>query len=276
MKKFFLLNLFLFILSSCSLESVETRISTAFVIAKNSGLKPFSISTKMYNIAGFHKITVPSKEITIYIEGDGLAWIDRYTVSNNPTPRNALALKLSLLDGSSNVIYLARPCQYVDLKFEKNCSSETWTKKQYSQSVILAYNEALNEINKVFKARGFHLVGFSGGAAIATLVTSQRSDVLSLRTIAGNLDHEALTNFHKATKLYESLNPIKIAHTISHIPQRHYSGIEDKVVPTWIAKSFVAATGNFNCADQEVIANVGHISSWQTIWKKKSKYIPKC
>ena len=34
----------------------------------------------------------------IYIEGDGLAWLDRTTVSANPTPQQPVALRLALAD----------------------------------------------------------------------------------------------------------------------------------------------------------------------------------
>ena len=273
---YILISLSFFFITSCSLYSKETRVITAFDLAKNSDFLPFSISTRTFSFAGFKKIKPSLREMTIYIEGDGRAWIDRYTVSNNPTPNNPLALKLALLDTSPNVVYLARPCQYVDLGSEKHCSQKTWTSNQFSKKVITAYNNALDEIIKVFNIKGFHLVGFSGGGAIAALLTENRTDIISLRTVAGNLDHEALTNYHKATFLSGSLNPIKIASSISHIPQRHYSGDEDVVVPTWVAKSFVDANNNSKCVDQKILPNIGHISGWQMKWAKLSNYIPKC
>ena len=41
------------------------------------------------------------------------------------------------------------------------------------------------------RIKGIHLIGYSGGGAIAVLTASRREDVLSVRTIAANLDHSA-------------------------------------------------------------------------------------
>ena len=40
-------------------------------------------------------------------------------------------------------------------------------------------------------------VGYSGGAAVAALVAGRRSDIVSLRTLSGYLDHVALNRARK-------------------------------------------------------------------------------
>lgn len=49
--------------------------------------------------------------LTIYIEGDGLAWLSRARPSDDPTPNHALGLQLALRHPDNAVAYLARPCQ---------------------------------------------------------------------------------------------------------------------------------------------------------------------
>ncbi len=50
--------------------------------------------------------------MVVYIEGDGRAYVNRRTPSNDPTPGNPMALRLALADPSLRVLYLGRPCQY--------------------------------------------------------------------------------------------------------------------------------------------------------------------
>lgn len=53
--------------------------------------------------------------------------------------------------------------------------------------VFTAYNEALDEIKKRYDITEFNLIGHDGGANIAAVLASTRKDVVSLRTVAGNL-----------------------------------------------------------------------------------------
>ena len=252
------------------------RKSTALDLVKNSNFSGFSLNTHKFLLAGFKKPIRHNKEITIYIEGDGLAWLDRFTVSGNPTPLDPLALKLALLDEEVNVIYLARPCQYVDLENERNCSSRYWTSHRFSKEVVSSFNEALDILKTMYKVTGFHLVGFSGGGAIAALLAMRRNDIKSLRTVAGNLDHVALAKAHDATPLSGSLNPITEALKIENIPQIHFSGSNDVVVPPWVASSFVNAIESKKCAKVIVVPNTEHLVGWVLQWRNFSFMEPVC
>jgi len=84
----------------------------------------------------FCPTSIPTAELlTIYIEGDGLSWIDASTPSNEPTPMDPLALKLALRDDAPSA-YLARPCQYVAEDRKKSCAQKYWTYSRFSEEVI--------------------------------------------------------------------------------------------------------------------------------------------
>ena len=99
--------------------SCAGKVTRANKIADSAGLKSTEVKTSYFNIKSYYRFSRKGHPLTIYIEGDGQAWLTRTQPSLNPTPRNPLALRLAALDKSENVVYLARPCQYVDLSSEK-------------------------------------------------------------------------------------------------------------------------------------------------------------
>ena len=273
MKPFLLCAALLVTLSLCALP--ESRHQTAFTIAQSGGFQAFKIDTDMFGLAGFYK-TGTGSEAVLYIEGDGFAWRDRDTISDNPTPKNPLALKLAALDTSPNVFYLARPCQYVDLASEPNCTNAYWSTARFAPEVIGSFDQALNRIRVETGIQTFHLVGFSGGGAVAALLAARRDDIASLRTIAGNLDPAALNAAKKVSPLTGSLNPMKIAEDINHIPQIHYAGTGDKVVPGWVAGTFARAGDNPHCIRPYSVPGAGHMNGWEGFWKTHHGQSPNC
>ncbi len=73
---------------------------------------PRVVDASPFNITVYERVYKEGGTINIYIEGDGFAWVSRKKKSLDPTPKTPMALKLASMDGSSNVIYIARPCQY--------------------------------------------------------------------------------------------------------------------------------------------------------------------
>ena len=207
----------------------------------------------------------------IYIEGDGVEWMDKTgnTVENpelrkktgtewfaekseaiDPTPKNPIALHLSTKDRAKNVIYLARPCQFArDPRHNPGCSSAYWADRRFSQDVINAYHDALDEIRGRYDIKSFNIVGFSGGGAIAALLSAQRSDIDTLRTVSGNLDHITWSKYHHGEFLNDSLNPVDYASKLSHVPQYHFIGGQDKTVPPAVLHSYIQAMGNSPCVN---------------------------
>ncbi len=217
-----------------------------------------------FRLTTLSRMTLPNAPVVIYIEGDGHAWINRSTPSSDPTPRKAVGLQLALLDASPNVVYLARPCQFT--ANDPHCEPDYWTHKRFSPAVVQSMNEAIDHF--VPPGQGVHLVGYSGGGAIAVLITVQRSDVLSLRTIAGNLDTEGLNAFHQVSPMPESLNPVDFAYRTRLIPQIHWYGEKDDVVPAFVAKNYVQSIGKRSCALIFEAKDASHEKGWTDVWQK--------
>ena len=275
-RSLFAITLMIISITACSFISIDSRRDDALSVASKAGFKSFSLSTDKFTLAGFHRLTNPKNPISIYIEGDGLAWIDKYTVSTNPTPTKPMLLKLAIADQAKNIIYIARPCQYVKLNRERSCHRRYWTSHRFSEEVIPSYMQAFEMFRKIYGNKSFHLVGYSGGGAIAALLAVRRSDILSLRTIAGNLDHAALNKARRVSPLSGSLNPIFVAHKLKSLPQIHYAGSDDTVVPEWVGKSFESAVGGGMCVKTRIVSGAVHTDGWLPAWKSLSREIPRC
>jgi hypothetical protein len=269
-----LILIFAVIISGCA--SLDRR-ELARDVARKGGFRSEIIKTEFFDLLSYFRLKTPHKALTIYIEGDGFAWKNRRTLSKDPTPRDPLALRLANFDPANNVAYLGRPCQYVHKSQRRNCNSSYWSKSRFAEEVIVATNQAIEKLKKRAHASSVHLVGYSGGGGVGVLVAARRIDVASIRTIAGNLDHAAFTSHHKVTPLKGSLNPMDVAIKIDKIPQIHFVGSKDKIVPEFIADGFVAAQGDKACAKVVQIAGMEHDDKWEKAWSKMLQHsLPKC
>lgn len=206
------------------------------------------------------------KALTVYIEGDGLAWITRSRPSPDPTPVAPIGLELAFSHSDLLVAYLARPCQYTMMGDNAVCGQKYWTTHRFAPEVIAAASHAIDILKKETGAAKIQLAGYSGGGAIAALVAAQRDDVVGLRTVAGNLDHALWTERHFIDPLNGSLNPVDVATRISHLPQLHFVGTEDKVIPRDIAESFITKQGAAKCSEIVSVKDVDHSHGWVEHW----------
>ncbi|WPN44535.1 MULTISPECIES: alpha/beta hydrolase family protein [unclassified Pseudomonas] len=223
------------------------------------------VDTDGFVLTGFHRISRPDLPLTVYIEGDGKAWRTRTLPSDNPSPHQALGLTLAAVDPAANVVYLARPCQFTPLVQSPRCDQAYWTDKRFAEEVVVAMNQAVSHYAARVPGQRIHLVGYSGGGALAVLIAARRQDIASLRTVAGNLDHAEVNRLHQVPAMPESLNAIDVADQIAAIPQIHFSGADDSVVPPVIAQHFVSATDN-RCARSFIVAGMNHESDWARRW----------
>ena len=256
-------------LSGCvSIPTPEQRSDNNSYLAINSQWKKLSIASEHFLLTGFvPENQAPSKVLTVYIEGDGLAWINQSIISPDPTPINPMALKLALQHPKDNAVaYLARPCQYI-IKQNDRCSNKYWTSHRFSSEVIHSMNSAIDKLKKEYNSDKLQLIGYSGGGAIAVLAASQRTDVISLVTLAGNLDHHAWTAHHKVSPLTGSLNPAAVWKKVQTIPQVHFVGANDKIVPKNVIASYTRHFAN-GSSMLKVVPGFDHSCCWTERWSE--------
>jgi pimeloyl-ACP methyl ester carboxylesterase len=260
------------LISACStVPAVPERISNSKQLAAQAGYKESLLSNAQFDLVVFSK---PSKQanpvLIIYIEGDGRAWKTASLPSDNPTPTNPLALRLAIQDPRPAVAYLARPCQYITLP-SRGCSEKLWTNARFSTAVIETMNEAVEKLKRQYGASELILIGYSGGGAIATLIAAKRTDIKSIITVAGNLDTDAWVKLYRLEPLSESINPASVARSIRNIPQIHYVGAKDDVIPPVISQSFLQKMGSPNKAKVIELPNYGHVCCWTEHWTELLK-----
>jgi hypothetical protein len=276
-KTVFFILLFI-ILFSCN--SVQTRIDNVDSISSKHQFTKKIIPTEQFNIVSYQKVSPDSDYAAIYIEGDGLAWLNRYRVSPNPTPANPVALKLAVLDNSRSVIYLGRPCHYVVIENEKACDPSYWTNKRASPEVISAINTAINKIKDQSNIKNIRLVGYSGGATIAAVLAANREDIIDLRTIAGNLDINTFSEIHNISALTGSLNPVDFADKLVKIPQINFISKNDDIITHEIINSYLEKLkkydNNLKCIKIITLNGPTHSNGWENVWSKQSGYSHKC
>ncbi|OGX14612.1 MAG: hypothetical protein A2351_05215 [Omnitrophica bacterium RIFOXYB12_FULL_50_7] len=267
----FLLAAFSFSLAGClTVPSSGERLSTADTIAQEAGFHRVKVRTAPFLLTTYSKSLEPGKELHVYIEGDGYAWVTRNRVSGDPTPRRPVALELATEDPSPNVVYLARPCQYTSVEMNPACEEEAyWTDKRFSEEVIGSMNQAVDKFVKDAQSSGVHLMGYSGGGAVAALIAARRQDVKSLRTVAGNLDPNGLNEYHEVSPLDDaSLDPMEVAGKLSNIPQYHFTGSDDSVVPAILAKNYAERAGPSACVHVERVSGADHVNGWVEAWPR--------
>lgn len=236
-------------------------MDTADEIARPAGLHPSVVVATTFNLAVFYRNPEPHQPVVVYIEGDGLAWASYSTPSSDPTPRNPVGLRLAARDRSVNVLYIARPCQYV---WSSSCRTDYWTGKCFAEEVVSDISTAIDRLT--LPDQKVHLVGYSGGGAIATLLAERLSNVVTLRTVAGNLDHDAVNRYHGVSLMPESLNPKANASRLRGLPQVHFVGMKDSVIPPFLVENFARLVGDDSCVKVFRINAASHAQGWEDVW----------
>lgn len=269
--------LFLLPLAACAgLPEPAERKSAAEEIAAGGNLTPVAIPTARFDLLGLLRGRAEGGRLTVYIEGDGLPWKRKNEVSDDPTPVNPVAMRLAALDPSGAVGYLARPCQFTGGTAGRNCTSDVWTKARYGEEAVSAMNEGLQQLKERAGAREIALVGYSGGGTIAALLAIRRTDIVWMKTVASPLDTGAFTSLHKVTPLSASLNPADNDAALARIPQIHYVGEEDEIVPAEINRRFLSQMGDTSCAALVILPGLDHRSGWTDVWPGLAGEAPLC
>ncbi len=219
-----------------------------------------NIQTDTFQIFSYSKLANSTDFVRVYIEGDGYAFNAHGRPSSDPTPKDSLVRRLAFGDPHQNVIYLARPCQYV--KNDPNCKPSIWTNERFSKDVIQA---ELQAITTLIGNRPIVLIGFSGGAQVAALMstTSDRLKVRKIITIAGNLDHRRWCESHNLPILKGSLELSYYKDAFLAIPQKHFIGELDKVIDPQLLVDFVG-----NKTSVRWVTNATHHKNWEPVFKE--------
>lgn len=233
-------------------------------VASENGFESYYIDTDDFSLASFVRFKKVGEPLTVYIEGDGYGF-SRNGISVDPSPRSSTVMELAALDPHDNVAYLARPCQYSPGDLATVCDSKYWSYARYSEPVVNSLNQAIAKLKRRIKAREINLIGYSGGGALAILIASRRHDISSIRTVAGNLDLKAMDQHHHTPPLHESLDPLSFASSVQHIPQLHFVGADDKIVPKQVAFNFAKAAKLPNNS-VIILPKVTHNKGWNKRW----------
>lgn len=237
----------------------------ARTLATDQGWRPVRFETASYVLLGYLK-PGPGGDLAVYLEGDGRAYRSRTAPSQDPTPADPVGLRLALADPAPGVLYLGRACQYVEGPEARGCEPRAWTTARFSPPVLASLDQALDQAKALAGAGRLFLAGYSGGGGLAVLAAASRADVAGVFTVAGNLDHAAWTALHRVTPLSGSLNPADAAPRIRDLPQVHFVGGRDPVVPEAVARSYLERMGGPSAARVEVLPEADHVRPWPDIW----------
>lgn len=197
----------------------------------------------------------------IYIEGDGAAWPTPFHPPRDPTPDKPLALSLAAHDPAPAVVYLGRPCQYLDAAALAACSPKYWTSHRFAPEVLAAYQATLDQLKARYGSRRFRLYGYSGGGVIAALLMEKRDDVEKLVTIAAPVAVTDWANWHKVSPLAGSLDPA--AELNGPLPSAmHFVGGKDEVVPVAVVSAFAERSGG----RVRIVPDFDHQCCWSRDW----------
>ncbi len=260
-------------LGACAVDDIM-RDEVSMRIASPAWMVKRPVDAGGHNLIAFERMHERAQSATVYVEGDGEAVIvtpdptkpdDPYGhVNFNATPRNPVGLHLASKDKAENLAYIGRPCQFSTLINDSNCAShwQASTSGRYSPSTIAAYSTFLDGVKARYGVTTFDIVGFGGGATIAALMAAERSDVLTLRTVAGKFDMTALDP--SVSKLRD-------------IPQHHFIGGQDVVAPPAELERYLQAIGDSACVDYTFIQEASHEQGWVEKWPELLKTgMPQC
>lgn len=247
--------------------ALDQRVAHADALAASRGWTALTLPAAGFALRAYVPPALPARPgwLTVYIEGDGLAWLTPSLASLDPTPVAPLGLSLALAQPEGLAAYLARPCQYTGAQ-RPPCSSAYWTARRFSPEVVAATDAALDALQRRLGPRGLVLVGYSGGAAIAALAAARRHDVIALVTVAGNLDLAGWVRLHGLAPLTGSLDPALETGRLAGLAQYHFAGARDTVVPPALARGYAARYPQAARPPVVTLPDATHHCCWEALW----------
>lgn len=257
-------------LASCENVGAEYREVTAERIARPAFMVERYLDAGGMRFKLWERTYERGEPANLYIEGgdEDATYLSRI-ITQDSTPNNPVALHLASRDHADNLIYISRPCQFresVGADKDMECDPALWSNRRFSPEVMEAYQQALNEIKARWNITEFNLIGYDGGANIAAGLAATRSDIASLRTVAGNLSPD-MAFAKKETKLdADNIRANAIAPSLAKIPQHHFVGAGDEDVPPAIYHSFRQQMGESDCVHYTMVQDADHTRGWVEKW----------
>lgn len=233
----FLIYRLLLLIGCLMLFSCATPTEKYIRTANKMGFREIIVDSGQFyhRIYANKKVLQPSGSpvIHVYLDGDGTPWEKHRWITDDPTPRNHLVLRMMQQD-QAPAILLSRPC-YSGFSQSVACHNKYWTSHRYSQEVVSSMSNVLNTWILSRHYKKVVLIGYSGGGTLAMLMAPTIKSVDAVITVAANLDIVAWSRLHSYSPLSGSLNPVKYS-LPKGIKQFHLSGVLDNVVPESIVK----------------------------------------
>ncbi len=215
---------------------------------------PFALSVMRKNFPTPDSATA----VHVYLGGDGRPFLRPSVIARDPTARRSLALGLMAADPYPS-IYLGRPCYHGHAQ-DSGCNFLLWTTHRYSSAVI---DSMTNHLSNILGHRKAVLIGHSGGATIALLMSARLPNVTGVITVAGNLDVNGWVTHQGYSPLSGSLDPADQPPLPANLPQLHLVGAEDRTVPPRLTKQFAEVRQGSKVCE---IPQTGHIKGWKERW----------
>jgi pimeloyl-ACP methyl ester carboxylesterase len=256
------------LLAACTVGDVfRDGRARADHVALQNGFEKRLYDAPPFTLVGFRRDDGPAGgSLSVYIEGDGLAWLSRDVQSDDPTPVDPTVFRIAVQDPAAKRLYLGRPCQYLTTAALARCAPAYWSVRRFAPEVIAALGRTIDVEKAAMQADSVLLYGWSGGGVAAALVAAARGDVLRLVTAAAPLDHSVWTRLTQVTPLAGSLNPADQARRLAEIPQVNFVGLDDDVVPPAVADAYAARMTDRSRVKIVPLANFGHRCCWVEQW----------
>jgi len=254
---------YLFSLACITLTACNTPSEAFHQYAIEKGFQSFKVnSSNFQHIIYTNDSSLYSKKKTlhIYLDGDGLPWINHQWIAKDPSARNPMILNLMAMDHTPSIL-LGRPCYY-GLHTNLNCHYRFWTSHRYSPKIVNSLSQALdNWLQKHPQFTRLVLIGYSGGGTLATLI-APKIQPWKLITLSANLDTDTWSKIHHYTPLTGSINPTRQPLLNDAIKQLHISGKKDTNIPTSMTLRYVQ---KYTSANILIIENQAHCC-WERHW----------
>ncbi|WOI08976.1 dienelactone hydrolase family protein [Thalassospira lucentensis] len=257
-------------LLGCATPASRTALRDTLI--QKAGWKTELLSAGAFDVFSVRTTSRNGAVLTVYLEGDGYAYMTPNRISPDPTPINPLALRLAIADpGTGPVAYLARACQYVMPDHGRNCARPYWSFKRYAPEIVDNANLAIDALKQRTSTTKIMLVGYSGGGALAVLVAAHRDDVAGIVTVASNLDLGYWTRRDDLMPLEGSLDPVDFSDRVAIIPQVHFSGALDTTVGPDVTRAYMSLLPQDAPARMITKPTFDHSCCWAVSWPELFK-----